>query len=428
MKLNTYDIRILGTPCLAVFLMMGGIGFAAFAIAEDKHKETHEETVAGGAAHDIETEKNNTGTETHDAHEGEHEEAGLRLTDEQRSQYGISVKVAGPDVLRDEIRLPGEVIFNEDQVVHLVPRVPGIVREVFKTIGDTVTQGELLATIDSRELADTKAGYMSNRSKTELAEITFQREKELRGKGVSSEQDFLDAQHNLAERRIELRSAEQKLHALGLSGDDVRALTDEGDQVITRYEIRSPIDGTVTSKHISLGESISDSTIIFTVVDLRSTWVNLTVYSKHLSAIKKGNPVVLKMEHSEKPVQGTIAMITPFLDESTRSATARIILDNSDGEWIPGTFVTGIISVSEKDLPVVVPRAAVQNMAGKNVVFIEHEGSFETQMVELGRSDSDNIEIVSGLNPGTTYVATGAFEIKATLATSNLGSHAGHGH
>ena len=121
-------------------------------------------------------------------------------------------------------------------------------------------------------------------------------------------------------------------------------------------------------------------------------------------------------------------MVTPFVEEATRSATARLVLDNNDGRWMPGTFVTGLVILSEDDIPLVVPKDAVQALQGKSIVFGEHEGGFEMTPVTTGRSDRENIEILSGLKAGTPYVAKGAFKLKATIVTSNLGSHAGHGH
>ncbi len=75
-----------------------------------------------------------------------------------------------------------------------------------------------------------------------------------------------------------------------------------------------------------------------------------------------------------------------------------------------------------------VPRRAVQNIEGRTVVFIEHDGGFEPIRIATGRSDRENIEVVSGLEPGALYVAEGAFRLKAAVITSTLGSHAGHGH
>ena len=179
-------------------------------------------------------------------------------------------------------------------------------------------------------------------------------------KKISSEQDYLEAEQALAEVRIELCSAEQKLHALGLSQLAVQALDAEHDDAITRYEIRSPIAGVVTAKHVALGESLDADADIFTIVDARSVWVHLAVYAKDLGGVHVGQDVVLRVDHSGARARGKIAMVTPFVDESSRSATARVVLDNSDGQWMPGTFATGFISVSETDLPVVIPREAIQ--------------------------------------------------------------------
>ncbi len=384
-------------------ILVCGLGQAQFAVAQDDHE-----------GHD------------HAAHADEEE--GLRLSAEQRKRFGINIQVAGPGSLRNEISLPGEIVFNQDRVVHIVPRVAGISREVLKSVGDSVEAGEILAVIESRELADAKSEYLAAKAREALAQKTFAREKILHEKEVSSEQDYLEAEHTLAEARIEFGSTRQKLHALGLPERALTGFDPEHIETITRYEIRSPITGVVTEKHISLGESLDADTEVFTVVDLSSVWVNLTVYTKHLGLVRAHQEVTLRVEHSGARARGEISMVTPFAEESTRSATARVIMDNSDGEWMPGTFATGFISSSEANLAVVVPRNAVQNIEGRNVVFVEHEGSFEMNSVILGRMDRTHVEVVAGLEPGTEYVAEGAFQLKATVITSSLDSHAGHGH
>lgn len=366
--------------------------------------------------------------ETDDHAEHGDEAEGLRLTPEQRKRFGIVVQPAGPGTLANEVSLPGEIVFNQDRVVHVVPRVAGIAREVFKSVGDAVEADEVLAVIESRELADAKSEYLASKARAALAEKTFAREQALRAKQVSSEQDYLEAEQALAEARIEMRSAAQKLHSLGLPERDLTSLAAGHDESITRYEIRSPIAGIVTEKHVSLGESLEADADVFTVVDMRSVWVNLTVYLKNLGAVRPHQDVTLRADHSGAQARGKVSMVTPFAEESTRSATARVVLDNSGGVWMPGTFVTGFINTSEADLPVVAPKHAVQNIAGRDVVFVEHADGFEMQPVTVGRADRTHVEIVAGLEPGTPYVAEGAFQLKATVITSALGSHAGHGH
>ena len=403
----------------------GRAGQAAHAEAEDHAEHADEDQDDHGD--ELEEEEDHSGPD-HSEHSGEEEEAGLRLTPEQRKHFGIVVQPAGAGSLRNEVSLPGEIVFNQDRVVHMVPRVAGIAREVHKSVGDHVKVGEIVAVIESRELADAKSEYLGAKARGTLAEKNFAREKSLHEKQVSSERDYLEAEQALAEARIALRSAEQKLHALGLSEEIIEGLDSEHDAAITRHEIRTPIDGVVTERHISLGESLAADADIFTVVDTSSVWVNLTVYTKNLDAVRPHQDVTLRVDHSGVQARGEVAMVTPFVEESTRSATARVVLDNSDGRWMPGTFVTGFCRIAEENLAVVIARDAVQSIEGRDVVFVEHAGAFEMTPVTLGRGDRVNVEVTAGLEPGMKYVSNGAFQLKATVITSNLGSHAGHGH
>jgi len=362
----------------------------------------------------------------HAGHAGEEE--GLRLTPQQRERFGIVVRTAGSGSLRNEVRLPGEIVFNEDRLVHLVPRVAGIVREVTKTVGDKVAAGEVLAVIDSRALAEAKAAFLAARERLRLAQATFEREEGLWREKISAEREYLEARQALAEARIALNAAEQKLRALGFSDNYLKELLEHVDANFTRYEIRAPFSGTIIEKHITLGEALQDDAGALTIADTSSVWVNLAVYTKNLAAVRTGQDVVLQVDHSGAQARGNVTMLTPFVEESTRSATARVVLDNADGRWRPGTFVTGFISTSEDGLAVVIPRNAVQSIEGRDIVFAEHEGNFEMAPVTLGRTDHTNVEVLAGLEPGTRYVAEGAFQLKATVITSNLGSHAGHGH
>ena len=395
---------------------------------ENGHEEHDTKTVEKAHAEKDHEEKDHEEQDEQDEQDEHGDEEGLRLTPEQRHHFGIVIKNAGPGILDNELSLPGEIVFNEDRVVSLVPRVSGIVRKVNKTVGDRVAAGEIMAVIDSRELADAKAEYLAAVARRDLADAGFKREKTLYNKKISSEQDFLDARQAATEVGIELRTAEQKLHALGYTEKDLTSLFSEHDTTITRYELKAPFAGVVTAKHVSLGKSLEGNVEIFTVADLSCVWVNLTVYMKDLEAVYKGQKVNLKVDHSGLQIQGEVSMIPPFVDEATRSATARIVVDNIDGRWRPGTFVTGHINVSENDAALVVPLDAVQIIENKSVVFVEHEGVFEIIPVQTGRSDRKHVEILAGLEPGAEYVAEGAFSLKATVVTSTLDSHAGHGH
>jgi len=472
------------------------------------------------------------------------EESGLRMTPEQRRRFGVELATAGPGRLRNEVRLPGQVVFNGDRVVHVVPRAAGVAREVRAGLGDIVAAGDVLAVIDSAELAEAKLDYVAaftevgccqlllprakairanslemldaldgfpgvealrdavpgemgeyrSRLITAYAEYVlskeaYTREKKLVEKQVSSENELLVAENAFkkahaayigtrdsvaynvhqevleAEREQQVamlvaQTAEQRLLMLGLSRDEIEALpTMNGQDVVThstgghecsdpnckgcqaaaaqqpleqgsmgRYALKAPSDGVIVQKHISRGERLDVGADIFTVVDTSQVWVDLAVYAKDLALVHKGQGIVLRADHSGAQARGHIAMVTPFIEASSRSATARVVLDNADGRWVPGTFVSGFVSTDEQDLAIVIPRDAVQTIEGEDVVFVQHEGTFETVPVTAGRSDRTRVEIVAGLEAGQRFVAGGAFHLKATLMTRDLDPHAGHGH
>jgi cobalt-zinc-cadmium efflux system membrane fusion protein len=112
----------------------------------------------------------------------------------------------------------------------------------------------------------------------------------------------------------------------------------------------------------------------------------------------------------------------------SRTALVRVILSNEQGLFRPGLFVTAAVAASLTPVKVMIPKDALQSLEGKKCVFVKNEHGFEPSFVETGLETPDAAEILSGLTAGQTYVTKGAFDLKAKIITSSLGSHAGHGH
>ena len=243
------------------------------------------------------------------------------------------------------------------------------------------------------------------------------------------EQDLKVARQTLLVAHSALRAAERKLHIFGLSEDEIDMLAknsqDDHAEVI-RYEMRAPFDGVVVEKHIVLGEAVKDDTEVFVVADLSSVWVNVRVYQKDLSVVHKGLPVVLSVGHSISMAKGKIAWVSPQIDEHTRTAKARVVLPNTDGHWRPGLFVTAKIAVDEIEVPLLVPKVALQTVEDRLSVFVKTDEGFEPRPVMLGRSTEIYAEVTKGLQPGQQYVTKGAFTLKAELGKGAFGD--GHAH
>ncbi len=358
-----------------------------------------------------------------------HDEEALKLSPQQLKDFSIQLSQAGPGVIRKTLDLTGEVIVEPDRLYHVVPRVAGVVQKVYKQLGDKVKAGELLAQLSSRELANAKAEFVATDSLLKLANSNLQRDRQLyRGK-ITSRRQYQAAKQAQIEAAIRQKAAKQRLQALGLSLEEINKLIKDQDKDLTLYALKAPADGVIIAKHASHGELLDTTTRSFTIADLRRVWVNLTLYQKDLESVKTGQTVMISsrfVDHQQPlTAESQIQWISPILDEKTRSATARVILDNHRFQWRPGLFVSAKVVLSETPAKIVIPLSAIQNIDGKTVVFVQHEAfEFEPQEVITGKRDFNHIEILSGLTPGQTYVSQNAFTLKAQGQKGAFG----HGH
>lgn len=152
---------------------------------EEKHDEGKEEQ----HGHGHEDEHGHGGGEA----EGEHAEGIIALNAEQIAAAGIKVAAVGPGKLAREVSVPGKIVAAADRMAQIVPKVGGTVTEAKKNLGDTVEKGEVLALIESREMAEAVADYLAAKRAEELARTTFNREKGLWDKKITAEQDYLTA-------------------------------------------------------------------------------------------------------------------------------------------------------------------------------------------------------------------------------------------
>ncbi len=367
-----------------------------------------------------------------DAHEGygedENQGQAIELTPEEIRQIGLETAVASPGTVDIHINLTGEIRVNQDRMAHVVPRVEGVVTEVNKKLGDTVKAGEVIAVIESRELADAKAGYLAAVERCEMAKLSFDREEKLWKEKISSEQDYLDKKQALTEACIEKRAVEQKLHAIGFDESYLKKLTGEPEQLLTIFEIKAPFKGTIIEKHIVLGELVGTESAVYIVADLSSVWVDLQVYPKDLKYVREGQKATISADSEIPDAAGIISYVGPIVGTQSRTALARVELPNESGVFRPGLFINARAAVSKTQAKVVVPKNTVQSLEGRKCVFIKDDHGFEPSFIEIGLENTTHVEVLSGLTAGQEYVTKGAFALKSKIVTSTLDSHAGHGH
>lgn len=337
-------------------------------------------------------------------------EGRVEIPDAMLKSMGIEVLTAGPATIKPKLKLPGEVIFNEHNIVRVVPRVPGMVAAVYGHHGQQVKKDDVLAVVESPMLADLRSQYFVAKKRLTLAKTTYEREKQLWEEKITAKQEFLLAQQLWNEAEIALELAATKLRALGVEPESRRSGSD-----ITYYEIRAPISGIIIAKAIVLGEALKEDREIYTVADVSTVWTALTVYPKDLNVIRLGQRAAVKATAYDVESEGTVTYISPLIDGQTRTATARVELNNVTEKWHPGMFVNVELITEEIKVPVAVSVNAIQTFQDWPVVFGRYDEYFEVRPLELGRTDHEMVEVLKGLSRGEQYAGGNSFALKAEL-------------
>lgn len=337
-------------------------------------------------------------------------EARVRMPDEMLKSIDVEIRTAEPAVINPSLTLPGEIIFNEHNIVQVVPRLPGIVTAVERHHGQQVQEGEILAVIESQMLAELRSQYRVAKKRLALAKTTYERERRLWEEKISAKQDYLIAQELLNEAEIAVDLASVKLRALGVQPD-----SGFSSDTLARYEVRAPISGLIIDKTVALGQTLKEDDHIFVVADVSTVWAAITVYPKDLDVVKVGQKATVRATASGIEGTGVITYITTLIGGQTRTATARIVLENKDGRWRPGMFVHADLVAEEIEVPVAVAADAIQTLGEWTVVFGRYGEYFEARPLERGRSDGKMVEILKGISAGEQYAAGNSFAIKAEL-------------
>ena len=202
-----------------------------------------------------------------------------------------------------------------------------------------------------------------------------------------------------------------------VAAGDVLAIV-ESNQNLQKFEVRALKAGIITDRHATIGESIKEDDALFIVMDLSQLWADFMIFQRDVSKVKIGQDISVHIAGRVEPFKSKLFFISPIVDDTTQSRTARAVISNPDNTLAPGAFVTGQIAIADYQVPVAVTYEGLQTIEGKDVVFVKDEDGFEKREVSVGRSDGTYSEVLSGINVGEKYAATNSFILKAELGKS----------
>ena len=333
---------------------------------------------------------------------------------------GIETMQVSREVFHPHVVASGVIRPVAQKSVSVRSPAAGRVVRVLVDVGGRVRAGQPLAEVESQELAAAFARHRTAAAKQAAALKSLQRAEALLNiQGISkAEVEARRAESEVAS--AEALAARQDLARLGL----VPAGLEETFRQPVAFPITAPLSGTILGRTVSPGLLVEKDAALFEIADLATVWAVVDVYEKDLGLVQEQGDVEVQTDaYADTKFSGRIALIEPSLDEASRTAHVRVVLDNRPGRLRPGMFVTVALPLRDASNTeaVSVPSAAVQKIAGLPAVFVEREpGRYELQPVETGLEAHGMVEIRDGLKGGERVVTAGAFILKSELLKDSI--------
>jgi RND family efflux transporter MFP subunit len=315
-----------------------------------------------------------------------------------------------------EIRLPGVVEPNAYRQVVVTPLVAGRVTKVGPALGDRVRRGQTLAEIYSPTLAEAQTRYVSAQAMLDAHDRELQRTQKLVEIGAASRQELEKIHAEHAAQTAAVQSARSQLELLGVSASALGKMV-PGHTVSATTTVPAPIAGVVTERGANVGLNVDTATKLFTVVDLATVWVVADLYEKDFSRVRVGSEAAITT--SARPdftLRGRVSYIDPQVSPDTRTAKVRIEVPNAGGELRLGMYADVVVSGASGASAPRLSRNAVQNVGDRTVVYLanpKEPGMFVEREVRLGQASGEQVEVVSGVQPGDVVVIEGSFFVRA---------------
>lgn len=339
----------------------------------------------------------------------------ISLSEDAIKRAGIVVATVDAAPLTATLRLPAVVEPNAYKQVSVTPLVSGRVTKVLVELGAQVRQGQTMATVFSPELAEAQARFVAANADLEAHERELVRTEKLVAIGSASRQELERVHAEHTAQRTNVDSARAKLELLGMSRESIDQLK-SGTAVAASTDVPAPIGGVVTERMANSGLNVDPSAKLFTVVDLSTVWIVANLYERDFSRVRVGDrTTIVSSAYPDLRLQGTVSYIEPQVSPETRTAKVRIEVANPKRELRLGMLAEALIEGADRTTAILVPRAAIQNIADRAFVYLPADAptQFTEREARLGSASGDSVQVLSGLVPGDRVVSEGSFFLRA---------------
>lgn len=358
----------------------------------------------------------------------------LKLSPAEMSKIDLHTSVVEPRKLPIEITVPGQVDANAELTTPVLSLVGGRLKDVDKHLGDVVRAGELVACVESDDVAQLESDLLSKVLDIEsdiqqdlvemkLSRAAYERKKLLVDEKIAAKADLESATHDLekaeaaltasrGKRSAAIKSASERLRLFGVTDGEVNRLL-KTKSVNNLVYIKAPRGGTIISRQANPGQQIDNSTVLFTISDLSSVWMVAQVFEQNVAAMRIGLPVTVTLDsYPHEVFVGKLDYIGPKIDVDTRTLPVRASVANTKHLLKPQMFARMTLKTGDAEV-LAVPNEAVQRTGDLDIVYIQVGPSeFEERRVKTGDTLGGYTQILSGIKPGERVVAKGSLQIQ----------------
>lgn len=328
----------------------------------------------------------------------------IKIPDAYLASANIAVEPVGSGGVSAEITAPATVTSTPTGEATVVARASGTITRISRRLGDPVRAGEVLAMVDSLDAASMSADRSVAAAKADLARKTYARESGLYRQGVTPRQDMETAQSALAVANAETQRASAIARAAGVAGN--------GRSIV----VVAPISGRITAESAMLGAFVQPQAELFRIADAGAVQIEAAVPVADARRIMAGDTATIVTSQGA-PIDATVRSITPTAGGATQAATVVLIPTSGAGQLVAGVGVQVRIRVRSDGGAggLTVPEDAVQNIDGRDVLFVRTASGFVARPVLVGTRSGGVAQIVSGIRAGERVATRNAFLIKADM-------------
>ena len=355
-----------------------------------------------------------------------------------------------------EVDLSGTLLSPEQAKIS--SEVAGIVREVRMQLGTEVKAGDVLVRLEPSELqfaldraesalrqVEAQLGIDRAQDKQpppdeEIASVrqalanrddarsAFERAQQLNGRGLLTRADRDTAETRLKVAEANYQAALDTVHSLKASLQDRRASYDLAQKKLADAVIKAPVAGSISERLVQPGEFIRENTPVATIVQVSPLTLKTAIQEKHASLIKPGQVIEFNVEaFVNRKFKGTIAYVSPAVDQTTRTFAVEALVDNGDRQLKPGFFTKGVVLTHVDAQVLAVPDEAISTLAGVSTVYIIENGKARQQQISLGARRNKLVEVTSGLKGDEQLATTNLSQLATGVSVRLADEIAGRG-